>query len=119
MKIRLGGHGPVIVGFHYMYPGEERDVPAGLVDQLLGQGAPVTVVGATPASPEPTPGVPGLTWEDCGPLGKTSLVRLLAKHGYPTPAAVASATDAELLAIKGVGGKSLAALREILGRIGV
>ncbi len=115
MLIRLGGRQPVIVGWFYMYPGEEREVPAGLVDLLRERGVPLTEVAA------PVEAIEGgiVSWETFGDLGKSvHLVRLLEANGYATPLAVASASDEELLAINGVGPKGLAALREILGRAG-
>lgn len=118
MRIRLGGRQPVVVGFFFMYPGEEREVPAGLVALLQERGVALTVV-AEPVRVDPAGPAPLVTWADFGDLGKSlHLVRLLEENGYRTPLAVAQASDAELLAIKGVGAKSLAALREILGRAG-
>lgn len=115
MRIRLGGRQPVIVGFFYMYPGEERDVPAGLVALLQERGVALTVV-TEPVQVDPAAPAPLAAWADFGDLGKSlHLVRLLERNGYTTPASVASATDEELLAINGVGPKGLAALREILG----
>lgn len=116
MLIRLGGQQPVIVGFFYMYPGEVRDVPAGLVDLLRERGVALTVVADAPGTLDVQP---VLVWDDFGDLGKSlNLVRLLEENGFTSPAAVARATDEELLAVKGVGAKSLATLRELLGRAG-
>lgn len=115
MRIRLGGRAPVVVGFFFMYPGEERDVPAGLVALLQERGVALTVL-PEPVQGEPASPAPLAAWADFGDLGKNlHLVRLLERNGYRTPASVASATDEELLAINGVGPKSLAALREIIG----
>lgn len=115
MRIRLGGRAPVVVGFFYMYPGEERDVPDGLVALLQDRGVALTVL-PEPVQVEPGAPAPLAAWADFGDLGKNlHLVRLLERNGYRTPALVVSATDEELLAINGVGPKSLAALREIIG----
>lgn len=115
MRIRLGGRAPVVVGFWFMYPGEERDIPASLVALLQERGVALTVV-TEPVQVDPAAPAPLAAWADFGDLGKSlHLVRLLERNGYTTPASVASATDEELLAINGVGPKVLAALREILG----
>ena len=115
MRIRLGGRAPVVVGFFFMYLGEERDVPAGLVALLQERGVALTVL-PEPVQVDPASPAPLAAWADFGDLGKNlHLVRLLERNGYMTPASVASATDDELLAINGVGPKSLAALREIIG----
>lgn len=115
MLIRLGGRQPVIVGWFFLYPGETREVSAGLVDQLRERGVALTVVDEAPAL-QPSRIV---VWDDFGDLGKSMhLVRLLEKNGYATPLEVASASDEELLEIDGVGPKGLAALREILGKAG-
>jgi len=55
-------------------------------------------------------------WMEFGDLSKyVHMVRLLIENGYETPAAVRAATDKELLAINGIGPKSLGALRAVLG----
>ena len=55
-------------------------------------------------------------WTEFGDLAKhVYMVRLLIENGYDTPMAVRAASDAALLAINGIGPKSLAALRAVLG----
>ena len=118
MRIRLGGRAPVVVGFWFMYPGEERDIPASLVALLQERGVALTVV-VEPVQVAPATPASLVTWADFFGQGKPPpLVKVLEENGYATPLAVASASDEELLAIKGVRPKSLAALREILARAG-
>lgn len=45
----------------------------------------------------------------------TALVRVLVQAGYATPDAVRAADDDEIVAIKGLGQKALARIREALG----
>jgi len=78
---------------------------------IEGESLPVDDLGENTGSFE--------GWQAAIDLGNPAqhmyMVRLLVENGYDTPESVQMATDAELLAIKGIGPKSLAALRAVLG----
>ena len=115
-------HGFTFGAFNQFGPGDLVELSefeaGGFLDKLeLADGSPspaepVTISGSAVVGGDALPPI----WLDFGDLSKhMNMVRLLIANGYDTPAAVQVASDAELIAIKGIGPKALGALRAVLG----
>lgn len=94
---------------------------AGFLDKLEPVPDAPTMLIVNPApfpAPAPAPILVPDAWAhiDFGDLSKSlHMISLLVEAGFTTPDHVRGANDDELLAIKGIGGKSLAVLRSVLG----
>ncbi len=112
----------VLPGFRF---GASKQFGPGDVVELAPEDAASFLDKLAPLADEPAPVTP-VTAPDTGAVvvdnanwGRLAenlkLVRVLQDAGYRTPGMVQMATDEELLALDGIGPKSLAVVREVLG----
>lgn len=93
--------------------GDHIPVQTGYGSTLVADGLAVPYRGqAAVAKPAPEK-APVVSLDDLGLPPK--LVEMFKEVGYDTPARLAQATDDELLALPGVGGATVAKVREQLG----
>lgn len=82
------------------------DLPDEVAQALEAKGAFLSPQAEQHAADE-SPVVP--------PIPAADILQKLAEAGYTSPDAIARASDAELLAVKGIGPASLAQIREAYG----